>query len=160
MAMSIHGVSIHEALRIIVMVSFKDRSGVDVMRDTLMAAALYFILVFAAGFVLGPIRILLVVPRVGERWAELMEMPLMLGVIFLAAHYIVRRFHLPATGYTSLAAGLLALLFLLLAELTVVPRVRGVDIADYFAGRDPISGAAYLLMLGVFALMPALVHRR
>ncbi|MCC6362393.1 MAG: hypothetical protein IT165_02655 [Bryobacterales bacterium] len=128
------------------------------MRDSPKAAALYFILVFAAGFVLGPIRILLLVPRVGERWAELMEMPLMLGVIFLAARYTVSRFHL--SGTARLAAGLLALFFMLLAELTVVLRIRGLDIAGYLAGRDPISGAAYLLMLGVFALMPVVVHRR
>ncbi|MCC6391634.1 MAG: hypothetical protein IT167_13625 [Bryobacterales bacterium] len=66
----------------------------------------------------------------------------------------------PATGYTRLAVGQLALLFMLLAELTVVPRIRWLDMAGYLASRDPISGAAYLLMLGVFALMPVLVHRR
>jgi hypothetical protein len=39
----------------------------------LKAAVAYFAIVFGAGFVLGPIRILLVVPLVGERVAELLE---------------------------------------------------------------------------------------
>ena len=39
------------------------------------AAVLYFALVFGAGFVLGPIRILWVAPRLGARVAELLEAP-------------------------------------------------------------------------------------
>jgi hypothetical protein len=37
--------------------------------------------VFGTGFVLGPIRVLWAVPRLGERVAELMEAPLMLVAI-------------------------------------------------------------------------------
>ena len=44
------------------------------------AGVLYFALVFGAGFVLGTIRTLGVVPRVGARIAELMETPVMLVV--------------------------------------------------------------------------------
>lgn len=51
----------------------------------LKAGALYYALVFGAGFVLGPIRVLWVVPRSGERTAELMETPIMLVVTILAA---------------------------------------------------------------------------
>ncbi|MBV6432977.1 MAG: hypothetical protein IANPNBLG_03133 [Bryobacteraceae bacterium] len=130
------------------------------MRNSLKAAAFYFILVFAAGFALAPVRILVMVPRAGERWAELMEMPLMLGAILLAARYTVRRFRLPTAGYTRLAVGLLALVFMLLAEFAVVLRIRGLDLAEYAASRDPVSGGVYLLMLGVFALMPVLAGRR
>jgi hypothetical protein len=39
----------------------------------LKAAVVYFVLVFGTGFVLGPIRILLLVPRFGVRLAELMD---------------------------------------------------------------------------------------
>ena len=41
----------------------------------LKAEVLYFALVFGAGFVLGTIRTLWVVPRFGTRMAELMETP-------------------------------------------------------------------------------------
>jgi hypothetical protein len=46
----------------------------------LKAGVLYFALVFGTGFVLGPIRILWVVPRFGARIAELMEAPIMIVI--------------------------------------------------------------------------------
>jgi hypothetical protein len=57
----------------------------------LKAGTFYFVLVFGAGFVLGPIRILLAAPRFGTRVAELMEAPIMFVVTILAARWIVRR---------------------------------------------------------------------
>jgi hypothetical protein len=57
----------------------------------LKAGVLYFAPVFGAGFVLGTIRILWVVPRFGTRMTELMETPIMFVVTILAARWIVRR---------------------------------------------------------------------
>ena len=45
------------------------------------AGLAYFALVMGAGFLLGMVRIPFLVPRFGERLAELMEMPLMFVVI-------------------------------------------------------------------------------
>ena len=55
------------------------------------AGAVYFAIVFGVGFILGAIRTLWVVPRVGARNAELMEMPIMLVVTILAARWTVLR---------------------------------------------------------------------
>lgn len=47
------------------------------------AGALYFLIAFVAGFALGPIRVLWVAPRFGERAAELMvimERKMLLGI--------------------------------------------------------------------------------
>jgi hypothetical protein len=126
----------------------------------LKAGALYFALVFGAGFVLGPIRILWVVPRVGERTAELMEAPIMLGVIVLAARWIARRVAVPPTPSRLLGVGVVALGLLIVVEFTVVLWLRGLTIGEYFAKRDPVAGTAYIMMLGVFAVMPLLVARR
>jgi hypothetical protein len=126
----------------------------------LKAGALYFVLVFGAGFVLGPIRILWLVPRVGERTAELMETPIMLGVIVLAARWIARRVAAPPTPLRLLGVGAIALGLLLVVEFTVVLWLRGLTIGEYFARRDPVAGTVYIMMLGVFTVMPLLVARK
>jgi hypothetical protein len=128
--------------------------------QTLKAGALYFALVFGAGFVLGPIRILWAVPRFGTRVAELMETPLMLVVTFVAARWIVRRFAVPSRVSSWLGIGGIALGLLLVAEFTLMFWLRGLSIREYLASRDPVSGTVYYVMLGVFAIMPLLVVRR
>lgn len=124
------------------------------------AGVLYFALVFGAGFVLGPIRILWVVPRFGTRIAELMEAPIMFVAIIAAARWIVRRLAVPSTLSIRLGMGCVALGLLLVAEFTLVLWLRGLSISDYLASRDPVSGTVYYVMLGVFAIMPLLVARR
>lgn len=125
----------------------------------LKAGVTYFTLVFGAGFLLGPIRIWLVVPQVGERAAELLEIPLMLVVIFLAARWVGRHFGVPTATGVRLGIGFLALFLILLCEFTIVLQLRGLTLSQYFQTRDPISGTAYYLSLGVFALMPWLVEK-
>ncbi len=71
----------------------------------LKAGVLYFAVVFCAGFVLGPIRILWVVPRLGTRMAELLEEPIMLVIIILAARWIVRKLAVPPTPSKRLTMG-------------------------------------------------------
>lgn len=129
------------------------------MIKTIKAAVLYFACVFGVGFVLGTIRVLWLVPHFGTRWAELMEMPLMLAVTFIAARWIVQRFAIPFTVSNRLGMGCIALLLLLIAEFTLVLRLRGISIGEYLATRDPVSGTVYYIMLGLFAIAPLLISR-
>lgn len=126
----------------------------------LKAGALYFALVFGAGFLLGTIRVLWLVPNVGTRAAELMETPIMLLVIVFSARWVARRLAVPRAVRTRLGVGLFALGLLLVAEFAVVLQLRGMTIDRYFASRDPVAEAVYIAMLGVFALMPLFVRRR
>ena len=113
---------------------------------------------FGTGFLLGIIRVPFLVPRLGVRTAELIEMPFMFVAILFAARYVVRRFALKSSE--RLATGLLALALVLAAELTLATVLQNQSLATYIASRDPISGSVYLLMLGVFALMPNLLSRQ
>lgn len=126
----------------------------------LKAGALYFALVFGAGFVLGTTRVLWIVPRLGTRTAELLEAPVMFAVTVLAARWVVRRLSLPPAPAVWLAVGFVALGLLLVAEFTLVLGLRGLTIRDYLASRDPVSGTVYFVLLAIFALMPLLLPRR
>ncbi len=121
------------------------------------AGVLYFAFVFAVGFVLGTIRTRWIVPRFGTRMAELMEMPIMLAVTIVAARWTVMRLSVPMMWSARLEMGCMALVLMLIAEFGFVLWIRGLSIKEYFATRDPVSGAAYYLLLLVFAIMPRLV---
>ena len=122
-------------------------------------AVLYFALVLGTGFVLGVIRVPLIVPRLGERYAELLEMPFMAVAIVLAARHVVRRFDLPASLPVRLQVGFTALALSVLAELLLAMALQGRSLAEFIASRDPVSGSVYLVMLLLFALMPAILAR-
>ena len=61
------------------------------MQKIIRAGFLYFVMVLGSGFVLGTFRVPFLVPRMGERWAELAEMPIMAAVIFFSSGFILRR---------------------------------------------------------------------
>jgi hypothetical protein len=129
--------------------------------STILAGGLlYFLVVFAFGFVLGVGRTLWLVPRIEERWAELAETPVMLVVIYLAARWVSGRLSLAAhdTPVQS-GVGLVGLALLLGAEIGFILQLRGISMADYVAQRDPVSGTVYALSLALFAAMPALVSK-
>lgn len=118
----------------------------------------YFAIIFGVGFVLGTIRVFLVVPQIGVRAAELMEEPIMFVVIFLTARWLVRRFTFESVS-ERLGAGIIGLGLLLAAEYALL-RAQGLPLRQDIARRDPVAGTVFVVMLLVFAVMPALVGRR
>lgn len=130
------------------------------LRRIVAAGGAYFLIVFAAGFALGAVRVLVVAPRTGERIAELAEMPLMLAVTIAAAAWVSRRYAMPWVARERLAIGLIGLGLLLAMELTVVLWLRGLTLAESVAARDPVSGTAYGAMLALFAVMPFVLARK
>ena len=62
------------------------------------------------------------------------------------------------TPSARLGIGLVALALLLAAEYFML-WLRGLTISQYFAGRDPVAGTVYIVMLLVFAVMPMLADR-
>lgn len=126
------------------------------MTAMIRASFLYFALVMGAGFLLGSVRVLFVVPHLGERWAELAEMPIMAMVIFVAAGYILRRYPEVQTRGRALVVGFTALALSVSAELVLAVVLQSQSLSEYLASRDKISGSVYLVMLVAFALMPRL----
>jgi hypothetical protein len=135
------------------MLNVRRQSNAAVIRG-----AVYFALVFRVGFILGFVRVLWVVPQVGNRMAELMEAPLMLITIYFGARFITQRI-VALRRVEYLHSGLLALLLLLVTEFSVVLGLQGLGIREYLAERDPVAGAVYLVMLIIFAVMPWLVGK-
>jgi hypothetical protein len=96
---------------------------------------------------------------VGARTAELIEMPVMIGITWLAARWVTQKFSVPPERGPRLSMGVMAGALLLLAEFTLVLRLRGLTLEEYFTTRDPVSGTAYYAAVLLLMLMPLLVNR-
>lgn len=86
------------------------------MRRALGAALACFLLVYAAGFILGIVRVLAVAPRAGELAAVLIEAPFMLAASWLAAGWSIRRFGVPRAAGPRAVMGGAGFLLLMAAE--------------------------------------------
>ena len=126
---------------------------------TLKAGVVYFALVFGTGFVLGTIRTLWIVPRLGVRTAELLEAPFMFVAIVLAAGWISRRIGNTGGSLIRLAVGFLALALLLAAEVIMGVALQGWSLVEVFTKHDPVSGTVYHALPGGFAGMPWLFRQ-
>src|SRR6516225_10523994 len=59
----------------------------------LKAGAVYFLFMFAVGWILGPIRELWAMPRFGRLTSVLLEAVIMLIAMAVSAQWVIRRFH-------------------------------------------------------------------
>jgi hypothetical protein len=132
-----------------------NRGRIFDMRNFILSALSYFGIVFLTGSVLGVVRTVWLAPWLGERHAELLEMPIMLVVAYVTAGYVINRFRLPGVKSACLV-GVVALVLLLALEFTLVLELRGLSVAEYLQSRDPLSGAAYAFSLLVYGALPGI----
>ena len=128
--------------------------------NTFKVSIVYFALIFGTGFMLGTIRVLWIVPKIGVRTAELIEMLPMFVAILLSARWINQHLADADNISTRLKIGFLALSFLLVAEIALGMVLQGASISEVLLNHDPISGTVYYVMLILFALMPWLLNRK
>jgi hypothetical protein len=120
---------------------------------TLKAGVIYFLLVFAVGWIFGPIRELWAVPHFGRMAAMLSEAVIMLIAMIVAARW----FDVPQTLPTTILMGLVAIGLLLPAEIAGALWVRRVSLQDYVANFATVPGVISLLMFLLFGAMPTIV---
>lgn len=120
----------------------------------LKPSAAYFSLVFGVGFLLGPLRVLLLEPRVGSRVAELLEAPIMLAAILATGRWVGRRWCRGLAPAAQLGVGLVAAGLVLVADLAVGVCLRGMSVIEVFTGRDPVAGSIYYGLVALTAVAP------
>jgi hypothetical protein len=123
-----------------------------------ITALLYFALVFGAGFVLGPIRVLWLEPRLGAFVATLCEAPFLLAAIVFAARFAPRVAGLNKSPVPMAFVGLIALVLQQAADLAVGVLLRGISVLEILAHFATPEGAIYAILLALFAAMPWLLR--
>ena len=120
----------------------------------LKAAAAYFALAFTLGFVLGTLRVTVLVPALGELVAVMVELPLMLTATWFICRRVVRHFGVPAAAGPRLAMGGVAFALLMVVEFTLSVTAFGRTPSAYFASLAAPAGMLGLAGQAVFGLWP------
>ena len=124
------------------------------MNAAARAGPAYFAAVFAAGFVLGTIRVVAFVPRFGETASVLLEAPVILAVSWMASAWATRKFRVSNTALPRLLMGAVAFSLLMLAELGVSVFIFDRSIEDHLAQYRSLPGLIGLFAQIVFAFFP------
>lgn len=133
------------------------QAGVQVTayRQAVVAGAAYFALVFTAGFVLGTVRVLLLLPRLGEGPAVALELPVMLVLSWFASAFVTARLAVPRAGPVRALMGLSAFGLLMLAE-AALALMLGRGIGEHLASYGEPAKLAGLAAQAVFAAIPSI----
>jgi len=126
------------------------------MRSAVIPGCAYFALVFAIGFLLGTLRVLVLSPHIGDALAVLAELPVMLAACWTACAWLISRFGVP-TGLASRATmGGVAFCLLMVAEIGVSVFGFERSISDHFASYQRMAGLLGLVGQFAFALFPVI----
>lgn len=123
------------------------------------AGILWFVVMFGLGFLLGPIRILLLEPQLGATGAVLVEAVPMTAAMILLAPWLARLFAVPPTPGARLGMGGIGLVLLLVADTLLGQLLFNRGIETLLDRPRTWDGRVYLLMLLIFFLMPYLRRR-
>jgi hypothetical protein len=129
------------------------------MKHALIAATVYFLILFTLGFVLGTIRVLLVAPWIGVLGATLIEVPLMLIAAFFTCRWAIGRWQVVPTVSARGAMALLFLALLALFETLVGVVLFGRTLAGTWSGLATPAGLIGLTAQAIAALLPVFVGR-
>jgi hypothetical protein len=123
---------------------------------SLISGAIYFSIVFAAGFVLGTLRVLVVIPRLGETPAVLIELPIMLAVSWVVCGWVLKTCPVPTHFPPRLLMGGFAFALLMAAELALSVFAFGRTASEHFATYQAVNAQLGLAMQIIFAAFPAI----
>lgn len=124
----------------------------------LLAGAAYFVTVFAAGFLLGTLRILWVAPYAGEIFAVALEVPIMLVVAWFACGWSLSKLNVSQKILDRIVMGAFALLLLLMAEALLSLSLGGLSFQQHlhsYTQTGPRIGLAAQLLYAGFPVIRA-----
>jgi hypothetical protein len=127
------------------------------MKRAMIAGVVYFLALFAVGFVLGTIRVTVVAPRLGELAATWMEVPLMLMAGFFTCRWAIQHWQVSRTMAMRWAMVLCFLTLLLLFETLLGSLLFGRTVAQQWTTLATPAGMLGLCAQLVAALLPVLV---
>ncbi|MES1200868.1 MAG: hypothetical protein ABUS57_05410 [Pseudomonadota bacterium] len=125
------------------------------MTRSLVAGAVYFVIVFAAAFALGVLRVTFVVPAIGNVWATLVELPFTLSASWVTCAWAKRHWRISSIRQSS-AMGASAFVLLMGAEFAGAVAIFDRTISEHFGLYGTVAGALGLAGQIAFGLFPVI----
>jgi hypothetical protein len=130
------------------------------MPVTLKAGASYGFAVFLIGFAIGAIRVLLIVPRLGETAAVCLEAPIMLAASWQVSRWSAARFAVSNSVLARLGMGVTGFAALMALEFALAVWGFGRTPAEFLAALATLPGAIGLTAQAAVAFIPLLQAKR
>ena len=129
------------------------------MTRSLWAGFAYFVIVFAAAFALGFVRVAFIVPALGSLWATLLELPFTLAVSWIVCGWLTRAIGVRSIGQAvGMGAGAFALL--MGAEVAGAIVLFGRSLEDHIGTYATAAGGLGLAGQIAFGLFPIVQYIR
>ncbi len=122
----------------------------------LIAGVLYGSICLLAGVALGPLRLLVLEPRIGATLATLCEAPFLLVVMFYSSRLLTRWMNFGGQGSVLFGIGLIGFCLLAGADAFVGRAVRGLSIQEQINNFYTAPGVIYGVLLLTVMLMPTI----
>ena len=120
-----------------------------------IAGLIYFSLTFVAGFVLGTLRTLVLVPWLGHGVLPvLIELPVILAISWMVCRWTVANLAVPPILSARLAMGAVAFALLMVAEFGLAQLAFGRSLADHVQQLVEPAGLVGLASQIMFAAFP------
>jgi hypothetical protein len=117
------------------------------------AGVSYFAMIFALGFVLGTVRVLVIIPYIGEWYATLLELPVILTASWFVSGWLINRMQIAPDNASRLMMGLIAFSLLVLADL-MLGLAFGRSLGEQASAITQPAGLLGLAGQVVFGLLP------
>lgn len=124
------------------------------MTAAVKAGVSYFALVYMAGFMLGTLRVLFVVPWIGETAAVSLETPILLAASWMASRWCAATFQVAPNAKSGLLMGAVAFALLVVGELGVSVFAFGRSLESALAAFGSTPGMIGLSAQVAFGLLP------
>lgn len=130
------------------------------MKRALIAGGAYFLALFALGFVLGTVRVMVVAPRYGELVATLAEVPVMLVAAIFTCRWALQHWQVPHAIGIRWIMVLWFLALLVVFEAALGAGLFGRTLTEQLASLTTPAGLLGLSSQIIAALLPLFVSNR
>ena len=117
------------------------------------AGAAYFAIIFSLGFILGTVRVLAVIPRIGEFAATLLELPLILTASWFVSGWLIKKMRIAPQTSSRLLMGAVAFGLIMTAE-PLLGLLFGSSLSEQWLALQRPAGIAGLAGQALFGLIP------